>query len=194
MYADVLGGASLYASDVPAAISTFETAGRLSGRPSGGLAAFVPTFKLALTNAAFGDRKSVSKYLAPIHPVAPSDSTQVEIWLAVAYAYAGQADSTFKYADRLAARAPNNAVAGRVAHFARGQVQLTTRHCDKAVEEFRQSDSTWVEVQAGNANCEMQAGHRAAALRLRDVVMNRRDVNLLDPGEIRAYVRMSQLR
>ena len=77
----------------------------------------MPTFKLALINAAFGDRKSVSKYLAPIHAIAPGDSTQVEMWRADAYAYAGQADSTFKYADKLAARASNNPVAGRVAHF-----------------------------------------------------------------------------
>lgn len=193
LYSDVLGGASLHASDVPAAISAFETAGRLSGRASNGLAVFVPNFKLALTNAAFGDRKSVSKHLAPIHAIAPSDSTQVEIWRAVAYGYAGQADSASKYADKLAARAPNNAVAGRIAHFTRGQLHLTTRHCDKALEEFRQSDSTWVEVQAGKADCEMQAGNRVAALRLRDAV-NRRDVNLFDPGEIRAHLRMSQLR
>jgi len=67
------------------------------------------------------------------------------------------------------------------------------RQCDKALGEFRQSDSTWVEVQAGNADCEMQAGHRAAALRYRDLVL-KRDVNLYDPGEIRARLRMSQLR
>lgn len=154
---------------------------------------FVPTFKLALLNAAFGDRKSVAKYLAPIHALAPGDSTQVEVWFADAYAYAGQADSALKYADKLGARASNNAFAGRAAHFTRGQLYLTMGQCGKALEEFRQSDSTWVEVQSGNASCEMQAGHRDAALRLRDVVLNH-DVNLFDPGEIRARQRMSQLR
>jgi tetratricopeptide (TPR) repeat protein len=193
-YLDVLGGASLYASDVPAAINTFETGSHLSGRASTGLAVFVPNSKLALVNAAYGDRKSVSKHLAPIHAIAPGDSAQVEIWRGVAYAYAGQADSTFKYSDKLAARASNNPLMGRVAHFTRGQLYLTMRQCDKALDEFRQSDSTWVEVQAGNADCEMQAGHRAAALRYRDLVVNRRDVNLYDPGEIRARLRMSQLR
>lgn len=193
-YMDVLGGAALYASDVPDAINIYQTSAHFNGRGSNGLGTFVPTFKLALINAAFGDRKSVSKHLAPIHAIAPGDSTQVEMWRADAYAYAGQADSTFKYADKLAARASNNPVAGRVAHFVRGQLYLTMRQCDKALGEFRQSDSTWVEVQAGNADCEMQAGHRVAALHLRDVVLNRRDVNLYDPGEIRARLRMSQLR
>lgn len=193
-YFDVLGGASLYASDVPAAIKTFETTSRLSARASTGLGVFVPNVKLAFMNAAYGDRKSVSKYLAPIHALAPADSTQVEMWRAVSYAHAGQADSSLKYADKLAARASNNPFAGRVAHFARGQLYLTMRQCDKALPEFRQSDSTWVEVQAANADCEMQAGHREAALRYRDLVVNRRDVNLYDPAELRARLRMAQLR
>ena len=193
-YFDVLGGVSLYASDVPAAINTFETTSRLSARASTGMGVFVPSVKLAFMNAAYGDRKSVSKYLAPIHALAPADSTQVEMWRAVGYAYAAQADSSIKYADKLAARASNNAFAGRVAHFARGQLYLTMRQCDKALDEFRQSDSTWVEVQAANADCAMQAGHRETALRYRDLVVNRRDVNLYDPGEIRARMRMAQLR
>jgi tetratricopeptide (TPR) repeat protein len=193
-YFDVLSGASLYASDVPAAIGSFETMSQLSGRASTGLGVSYPNFKLALTNAAYGDRKAVSRYLARIHPLAPGDSTQVEIWRGVAYAYAGQADSTLKYANKLAARASSNPFAGRIAHFARGQLYLNMRQCDKALNEFRQSDSTWVEVEAGSADCEMQLGHRAAALRYRDLVLNRRDINLYDPGEIRARLRMSQLR
>jgi tetratricopeptide (TPR) repeat protein len=147
-YMDVLGGASLYASDVPGAIDIYQTSARFNGRGSNGLGAFVPTFKLALINAAFGDRRSVAKYLAPIHALAPGDSTQVELWLADAYAYAGQPDSARKYADKLAARASNNGFAGSAAHFARGQLYLTMRQCDKALDEFRQSDSTWVEVRA----------------------------------------------
>jgi hypothetical protein len=118
----------------------------------------------------------------------------VELWFADAYAYAGQADSARKYADKLAARASTNAFAGSAAHFTRGQLYLTMRQCDKALDEFRQGDSTWVEVQAGRADCETLTGHREAALRYRDLVVNRRDVNLYDPGEIRARLRMSQLR
>ena len=193
-YMDVLGGASLYASDVPDAINIYQTSAHFNGRGSNGLGTLVPTFKLALINAVFGDRKSVAKYLAPIHALAPGDSMQVDLWFADAYAYAGQADSARKYADKLAARASNNAFAGNAAHFTRGQLYLTMRQCDKALDEFRHGDSTWVEVQAGNAECEMQVGHREAALRYRDLVVNRRDVNLYDPGEIRARMRMAQLR
>ena len=36
-YLDVLGGASLYASDVPGAINTFQTSARFNGRGSNGL-------------------------------------------------------------------------------------------------------------------------------------------------------------
>ena len=106
---------------------------------------FVPTFKLALINAAFGDGKSVSKHLAPIHPIAPADSTQVEIWRGVTYAYAGQADSTAKYADKLSTRASSNCRGRPGRAFARGQLYLTMRQCGKALnpDEFRQSDSTW---------------------------------------------------
>lgn len=193
-YLQILGGTSLYASDVAAAMSMYETASRISGRAHSGLLAFFPNAQLAITNAAFGDRKSISRYLAPIHASTADDSTQVEWWLATTYAYAGQADSALKYADKLAARGSNNQIVMRASHFMRGESYLTTRQCAKALDEFRQSDSTWVEVQAGKADCEMQAGHRTEALRYRDLVLNRRDINLYDPGEIRAHLRMSQLR
>lgn len=193
-YNQILGGTSLYASDVAGAISNYETASRLASKANNGMMALFPNVQLALTNAAFGDRKSISRYLAPIHATAPGDSTQVEWWLADTYAYAGQADSALKYADKLAARGKDNPTVLRASHFMRGELYHTTRHCDKALEEFRQSDSTWVEVQAGTAECEMQAGHRDAALRYRDLVLNRRDINIYDPGEIHARLRMSQLR
>jgi tetratricopeptide (TPR) repeat protein len=193
-YLQMLAGASLYASDVAGAMNTYETASRLSGRANSGLMVFFPNAQLAITNAAFGDRKSISRYIAPIHASTADDSTQVEWWLATTYAYAGQADSALKYADKLAARGSNNPTVMRASHFMRGESYLTTRQCAKALDEFRHSDSTWVEVQAGKADCEMQAGHRAEALRYRDLVLNRRDINLYDPGEIRAHLRMSQLR
>jgi len=193
-YLQMLGGASLYASDIAGATSTYETASRLAGRASKGLLGLFPTFQLALTNAAFGDRKSIARYLAPIHASTSDDSTQVAWWLATTYAYSGQADSALKYADQLAARGATNPTVARAAHFMRGESYLMARHCDKALDEFRQSDPSWVEVQAGTAECEMDAGHRDAALRYRDLVLNRRDINLYDPGEIHARVRMSQLR
>ncbi|HEY0528247.1 MAG TPA: hypothetical protein VGD02_05425 [Gemmatimonadaceae bacterium] len=192
-YLNILGGASLYASDIPAAMSAFETASRLSGRTSKGMATFGPNIALALTNAAFGDRKSVSRYLSPIRAIEPGDSLAMAWAKADVYAYAGQSDSTFKYADMMVRSSPTDANVARAAHFMRGQVYLTNRQCAKALGEFRQSDSTLIEVQSGSADCEMQAGNRAAALRYRDLAL-RHDVNFYDAGEIRARMRMSQLR
>lgn len=87
-----------------------------------------------------------------------------------------------------------NPIAGQVAHFARGELYLQTHHCEKALDEFRQSDSTTVEIQQGVAECELQFGHREVGLRWRDRVLARWDVNLLDPGEIHARLRAVQLR
>jgi len=191
-YLRVLTGLALYAGDMKLAMSTFETLGRVAaplGNGAGSAAAL-----MALTNAVFGDGKSVRKYLSDVHILAPGDTTQVEMWFAGIYAYAGQSDSTLKYAAKLAARASANPLAGHVAHFARGQLHLALRQCDKALEEFRQSDSTWVEVQAGNVECEMQLGHRAEAMRWRDRALAKRDLTLFDPGEIHARVRMMQMR
>lgn len=191
-YLRVLGGLALYAGDVRLAMSTFETLGRVAASlgNGGGPAKAL----MALTNAAFGDRKSVAKYISDVRILAPGDTTQIEIWHAAVYAYAGQSDSTLKYAEKLAARASGNPFAGRVGHFARGQLNLALRHCDKALDEFQQSDSTWVEVQAGHAECEKQLGHRAEALRWRDRALAKRDLTLFDPGEIHARMRMMQMR
>jgi hypothetical protein len=108
--------------------------------------------------------------------------------------YAGRADSTFKYADKLIARAAALPIAGLVAHFSRGELYLRTHRCDRAIEEFRQSDSTALEVQAGMAECEQQLGHRDMALRWRDRALGNRELNVLDPGEVHARIRMMQWR
>jgi tetratricopeptide (TPR) repeat protein len=193
-YLQVRAGADLLIGDQRAALQEFDAIGRiwptLPDNPGFDLA---PLYAAAL-NAIYGDRRSVTKYLAQIHVVTPSDTVGYEMSVANVYAYAGQADSTFKYADRLAARAPSNAIAGQVAHFTRGELFLQTRRCDKALDEFRQGDSTWVEIQQGIAECELQLGHREVGLRWRDRVLARRDVNLLDPGEIHARLRAAQLR
>lgn len=193
-YLYILAGTSLYTSDLAGSMRTLETASPIAARASKGIAVYFPTLGLALTSAVFGDRKSVAKYLAPVHLTSPGDSVPLAWNLADIYAYTGQADSTFKYADWLNAQASANPYLTRVAHFMRGRVYLTTGNCDKALEEFRQSDSTLVEIQAGSAECEMKAGHREAAMRYRDLVRNRRDASLYDPGEIRARLRMAKLQ
>lgn len=193
-YLHLLAAASLYASDLSGAMSALEQASRIAPRARQGVGAFYPNIELALANAVFGDRKSVSKYLAPIRPTSAGDSTQFDWLRADIYAYSGPPDSAFKYADKLAARGATDTGFARGAHFMRGRTYQTIGQCDKALAEFQQADSTSVEVQAGKAECEMKAGHRAAALRYRDMVLARSDINLYDPGEIRARMRMSEMR
>ncbi|HZI40828.1 MAG TPA: hypothetical protein VFD67_03975 [Gemmatimonadaceae bacterium] len=193
-YLQMLAGTQLLLGDQRAAVQSYDAISRvwptLPDNPGFDLGALY----VAAVNAIYGDRRSVAKHLATLHIITPTDTVPFEMSLANVYGYAGQADSTFKYADKLAARAPKNAIAGQVAHFTRGELYLQTRRCDKALEEFRQSDSTWVEIQQGIAECELQLGHRDVGLRWRDRVLARREVNLLDPGELHARMRAAELR
>lgn len=193
-YLQARAGTELLLGDQRSALQSYEVIGRivpgLPGYPGFNVA---PVYQ-ALTNAIYGDRRTVGKYLAQVHIITRSDTVPFEMSVVGIYAYAGQADSTFKYADRLAARAQGNAIAGQVAHFARGELYLQTHNCEKALEEFLQSDTTFVENQQGIAECELQLGHRDIGLRWRDRVLARRDVNLLDPGELHARLRAAQLR
>lgn len=192
-YLQALGGALLYAGDVPGALRAYASLARLSASlPNFGR--YEPSAVMALTTIAFGDGRSLEAYLAPVHALVPNDTVIIENWFASIYAQAGQSDSALKYANRLLARASTNTFAGQVGHFALGQLYLTKHRCREALGEFRQSDTTVVEVQAGLAECEMQLGNRVAALQWRDRVRARRDVNFFDPGEIRARMQMAQLR
>jgi len=193
-YYQTRAGVELLLGDQRAALQSYETIGQLWPPLADSLGFDIAPLYEALTNAAYGDRRSVTRYLGRVHIVAPNDTVSYEMSMANVYAYAGDADSTLKYADKLAARASANPIAGQVAHFARGELYLQTHHCEKALDEFRQSDTTTVEIQQGIAECELQVGHREAGLRWRDRVLARRDVNLLDPGEIHARLRAAQLR
>ena len=192
-YFQLLGGTQLFADDTAGALRSFAEVRRLW--PTLGAEAGVDPSGLysALVDAAFGDARSVPKYLADVRS-GLRDSVPFAFSLVGIYAYASQPESTFKYADRLAALGMSNQLAVPVSHFARGELYLKRHRCDKALEQFRQSDSTWIEVQAGIAECEMQSGRRDVALRWRDLALANRAVNLLDPGEIHARVRMRQLR
>ena len=193
-YLQVLAGTELFANDRAGALRSLAEIGRLW--PTLGADAGVDPSGLysALTDATFGNARSVATFLSSVQPHTAGDTIPIEFSLAGIYAYAGQVDSTFKYADKVAARAATNQFAVPVSHFVRGELYLKTRRCDKALEQFQQSDSTWIEVQAGIAECELQLGHRDVALHWRDRALSHRDVNLVDAGEIHARLRMTQLR
>jgi tetratricopeptide (TPR) repeat protein len=192
-YLQLLAGTQLFANDPAAALRSFAQFGQLW--PKLGIDAGLDPSGLysALIDAAFGNGRSVPKFLSDVHPRAPGDTVPIEFSLAGIYGYAGTVDSTFKYADKLAARAATNSFAAPLSHFARGEAYLKSGRCEKALEHFRQSDSTWIEVQAGIAECELQLGHRDLALHWQNLALANRQVNLLDPGEIHARVRMTQL-
>lgn len=193
-YLQTRAGTELLLGDQRAALESYAAIGKVWPTLPNYRGIDIAPLYMAATNAIYGDRRSVPKYLVQLRVITPADTVPLEMSLANVYAYAGQADSTFKYAGKLAARASGNAIAGTVAHFTRGELYLQTHHCDKALDDFRQSDSTWVEVQEGIAECELQLGHRDVGIRWRDRVLARRDVNLLDPGEIHARLRAAQLR
>ncbi len=192
-YLQMLGGTELLLGDQRSAIQRYEEIGRITASAPGNSGLSIGPLYVALVDAVYGDHRAVPKLLANLHITTPTDTVPYEFSVVGVYAYAGQQDSTFKYADKLAARASTNAVAGQVAHFARGELYLRTHHCDKALPEFRQSDSTFVEIQEGIAECELQLGHREEGLRWRDRLLARRDINLLDPGELNARMRAAKL-
>lgn len=149
---------------------------------------------LAEANALFGDRRTVSTYLARLPIINSSDTSVTLAWHAIEYAYAGQHDSASAYADRLITGAtPETQWRANWTHFARGLAHRAERKCTQALDELRQSDSTLVEVQAARAECESQLGNRAAAGLWRDRVLARRELGLR-PAEIYARVRMKQLK
>ena len=150
---------------------------------------------LAEANALFGDRRTVPSYLARFPIINPDDSANALGWHAVSYAYAGQLDSALVYADRLSAGAtPQTQWRTMWAHIARGLAYAEKRQCAQAVGELRQSDSTFIEVQAARADCELQLGNRAAAMVWRDRVLARRELNLNIPRHTYARARMMRMK
>ena len=134
-------------------------------------------------------------YLARFPIINPDDSANALGWHAVSYAYAGQLDSALVYADRLSAGAtPQTQWRTMWAHIARGLAYAEKRQCAQAVGELRQSDSTFIEVQAARADCELQLGNRAAAMVWRDRVLARRELNLNIPRHTYARARMMRMK
>src|SRR5205085_4987064 len=104
-------------------------------------------------------------------------------------------DLVMVYSTRLLATAtPQTQWRAQYAHLARGLGLQATKQCARALEEFALSDSTNAEVQAPRAECELQQGHRAAALALRDKVVASRDFSFFRPALIRARMRMVQMK
>ena len=193
LYMSVAAGTAILAGDHRQALNLLASA-REKSRFTGNTSLLPIDGLLAVATAVYGDRRAVPKFLAGL-PLNPVDSSNALIWHAVAYAYAGQLDSALAYADHLAKGAtPETQSRVNWAHAARGLAHRATRQCAKALDELRQSDSTLVEVQAARADCESQLGNRAAAMVWRDRVLARRELRLIDPGQMYARARMKQMK
>src|SRR4029077_1935225 len=130
--------------------------------------------------------------LSRLHSDTPIDSAVDIVIHALAHGYAGQLDSAMAYSDRLA---NTTTVPWRQAwaHRTRGIALATAKQCDRAKAELTQADTSSVEVLAALADCEMQLGHRAAALALRDRAKKSQEFTFFRPAFIRARVRLAQM-
>jgi tetratricopeptide (TPR) repeat protein len=148
---------------------------------------------LAEADAVFGDVASVGAYLARLTPVEPDDRAAILLTHAMEYAYAGQLDSAQVYAERLA---NSTSVSWRElwSHRARGIAFASAKQCERAQAELMPADTADLLILSVRADCEMQRGHREAALTLRDRAMATQDFSYMSPALLRARMRLAQMK
>ncbi|MFL5613028.1 MAG: hypothetical protein ACJ796_05140 [Gemmatimonadaceae bacterium] len=149
---------------------------------------------LAIANATYGDGRSVSMYLDRLRPTDAQDSTVTLLMRARAYGFAGQLDSALAASDRLA---NNTSVDGRVpwSHHLRGLAFANAKQCARALPELAQAaDTASFEVLDARAQCEMQLGHKPAALALRDRALASQEFSLFYTSLIRSRLRLAQMK
>lgn len=149
---------------------------------------------LAGANATYGDGRSVGMYLDRIRPTDAQDSALTLVVRARAYGFAGQLDSALAASDRLA---NNTSVAwrGPWSHHLRGVALANAKQCARALPELAQAaDTASFEVLATRAECEMQLGHKAAALALRNRALASQEFSLFYTPMIRERVRLAQMK
>jgi tetratricopeptide (TPR) repeat protein len=185
MYMTELAGTYFAAGDTPRGTQLLERARQAS--PTFGNAAD-PTrldFILAEANAVFGDGRAARSHLARLSPETPVDSALVLVVSSLTYGYGGQLDSALVYSDRLV----NNTTVPwreRWGHRTRGIALATAKQCDRAKAELTQADTSSVEVLTMLADCEMQLGHRDAALALRDRAVKTQEFTFFRPQKCKS--------
>jgi len=149
---------------------------------------------LAEANATYGDGRSIGRYLDRLQPFNAVDSARTLLMRARAYGYGGQLDSALAASDRLV---NNTTVDGRElwAHRMRGVAFANAKQCSRALPELAQAaDTTSFEVLDARAQCEMQLGHKSAALALRDRALASQDFSLFYTPMIRDRLRLAQMK
>ena len=193
MYMTEIAGTYFVAGDNRQGMQLLESARQRSATMGSGTGPERLDAILAEANAVFGDGRSVSTYLARLDPVEPNDTAVVYVMHGTAYAYAGQLDSALAYSERLL---NGTTVPWREvwSHRLTGFALATAKQCDRAKSELMKADSAGFEVLAARADCELQQGHKTAALALRDRALALQDFTYFRPAMIRARMRLAQMK
>lgn len=149
---------------------------------------------LAIANATYGDGRSVGMYLDRLQPTDAVDTAVTLVMRGRAYGLAGQLDSALAVSDRLA---NNTSVEWRGiwSHRVRGVALANAKQCTRALPELAQAaDTMSFEVLDARAQCEIQLGHKAAALALRDRALASQDFSFFYTPMIRSRLRLAQMK
>jgi tetratricopeptide (TPR) repeat protein len=194
MYMTELAGTYLATGDNRRAMQLLEQARRVSPTIGSAMNPQPLDYILAEASAVSGDVSSMRSHLARRRPQTPTDSAIFAASYALDYAYAGQLDSAMAYSDRLE-KITSVPWTGPWTHRARGVALATAKQCSRARPELAQAaDTASLEVRLARAECELQAGNRAAALALRDRALASQDFTLFGPASVRERVRLGQVK
>lgn len=174
----------------------------------GELTGAVVTAHVALLNleAAFGDPKTSAKAIAahighvaaippPAPPAPPQNPAARFSGYGTAYAIAGQAVTARVYLDSLTRQASTAPSPGATAqlHALTGWVLYSEGKFAEAVTELRQGNQQNPTVRTGIALSQFKLGNVAEARSIRDEIVNDRNLNLANSGNVFAR-RMLKLR
>jgi tetratricopeptide (TPR) repeat protein len=151
-------------------------------------------YALAQGSALSGDLSGMRSYLGRIRPQTAQDSAVLNAHYAFDYLYAGQLDSVPAYSDRLA-KITSVEWTGPTSHRVRGLALVAAKQCARARSELTQAaDTVSPQMRLAAAECELQAGNRAAALGLRDRAMSSLNFVIFVPSDVRERVRLAQIK
>jgi tetratricopeptide (TPR) repeat protein len=194
LYMSALAGTYFATGDNPRAMQLLKQAREKSETVGGVQYQYPLDYSLAQGSALSGDLSGMRSYLGRIHPQSAQDSAQLNAHYAFDYLYAGQLDSVPVYSDRLA-KFTSVEWAGPTAHRARGLALVAAKQCARARSELTQAaDSVSPQMRLAAAECELQAGNRAAAVGLRDRAMSSPNFVIFVPSDVRERVRLAQIK
>jgi Tfp pilus assembly protein PilF len=131
---EALAGSYLYDGNVQAAVAELQAALREAETRSDTVFQAVFHTHLALVNSAFGNGRQVDEHLAKARQSGAYNAAHNRIRLAVAFAYAGRADSARALADSAMKHAENDPGAVSDVNVVRGWSLVASNDCETARE------------------------------------------------------------